>query len=56
MIHATRYESNPATVWNGSEKLMPVKIHVLKKTYVVKLCSGTHRYFAKQRKFASSIC
>ena len=39
-----------ATFWNGSEKLMSVKIHVIKKTYVVKLYSGIHRYFAKQRK------
>ena len=32
------YESNPKViVWNGSEKLMSVKIHVLKKSYVVKL-------------------
>ena len=31
MILTNRYESNPkAIVWNGSEKFMPVKIHILK--------------------------
>ena len=39
-----------ATVWNASEKLMFVKVHVLKKNYVVKLFSGIHRYFVKQQK------
>ena len=38
MILTTRYESNPeAIVWNGSEKFMSVKIHVLEKTSVAKL-------------------
>ena len=38
MILTTKYESNPkAIVWDGSEKFMPVKIHVLKKTSVAKL-------------------
>ena len=38
MILITRYESNPkATVWDGSEKLMSVKTHVLKKPPAAKI-------------------
>ena len=32
---------------------MSVKVHVLKKAYVVKFYSGIHRYFAKQRKIGT---
>ena len=41
--------SNSATVWNGSEKFMSVKIHVFKKAPVAKLYSDIRIYFAKQR-------
>ena len=42
MILTTRYESNPeAIVSNGSEKFTSVKIHVIKKTCVVKLFKHT---------------
>ena len=38
MILTASYESNPkAIVWNGSEKFMSVKVHILKKTSVAKL-------------------
>ena len=38
MILTARYESNSkATVWNGSEKFMSVKTHVLKKASAAKL-------------------
>ena len=40
--------SNSATVWNGSEKFMSVKINVFKKASVTKLYSGIRIYFAKQ--------
>ena len=50
MILNTRNESNPEkTAWNGSEKFMSVKIHVLTKASIAKLYSGSRRYFAKQR-------
>ena len=50
MILTTRYESSPkAAIRNISEKLMPVKIHVLKKASVVKPFYDIPLYFAKQR-------
>ena len=40
MILTTRYENNSeATVWNGSEKFMSVKIHVLRKS----ICGQTQQ-------------
>ena len=57
IILTTRYESNlKVTVWNGSEKFMSVKIHVLKKASVPpwkfpwfpKIYSGIRRYSLKQ--------
>ena len=49
MILTTKYESKlKVTVSNGSEKLMSVKIHVLKKASVAKLYNGIHRYSAKR--------
>ena len=50
VILTTRYKSNPkSTVWNGSEKLMSVKIYVHKKASVAKIYSGIRKYFVKQR-------
>ena len=38
MILTTRYEGNPkAIVWNGSEKFMSIKIHILEKASIAKL-------------------
>ena len=49
LILTARNESNPkATAWDGSEKFISVKFHVLKKAYVAKLYNGICRYFAKQ--------
>ena len=49
MILTTRYESIlKVTIWNGADKFMSVKIHVLKKVSASKLDSGIHKYSAKQ--------
>ena len=50
MIFTARYERKPkVTVWNCSEKIMSVKINVLKKASFAKLYNGISWYFAKQR-------
>ena len=56
MILTARYASNPKpTVWNGSEKLIYVKIDVLKKASVPKLYIAFVDISPNNEKLISSI-
>ena len=56
MILTSRPESNPKTgTRKGSEKLMSVKIHVLKKASVNKLCIALGDILRSNEKLVSLI-